>query len=72
MALAQKPIAAIEARKQKLIDAVVEKLVSKDVYDDQIAVVGTELATAHSQLSEVLIGADELQSVACLILQTGY
>ncbi len=62
--LVQNRISAIDARKQKLIDAVVEKLIAKDVYDSQMEIVGTELAAAQSQLSETVIDAQKLE---CLL-----
>jgi site-specific DNA recombinase len=67
--LVQKRILAIEAREQKLTDAVVEKLIAKEVYDKQMAIVGTELAEAKSQLSETMIGAEQLE---CLLEFAGW
>ena len=63
-ALLNKRIAALEGKKQQLIDAVVTERIDKATYDDQITRVGTDLAAAQSQLSETLISAEELE---CLL-----
>jgi hypothetical protein len=62
--LISKRIASMEARKQRLIESVVDGRIDKATYDDQIGRVGTDLAAAQGQLSQTLIGAEELD---CLL-----
>jgi hypothetical protein len=62
-ALVRKRIVELEGRKQRLIDGVIEKLIDKEVFDSQMAIVGTELAAAQSQLDETLISEEELESL---------
>jgi site-specific DNA recombinase len=63
-ALVKKRIADVEARKQLVVDAVIEKRIDKATYDDQMAIVGTELSAAQSQLAGTLVNEEELE---CLL-----
>ena len=51
-----KRMAALEDRKQRLIDSVVDGRIDKPTYDGQMAIVGTELNAAQAQLAETLGG----------------
>jgi hypothetical protein len=57
-------IAGLEARKQKLLDAVVDGRIDKPTYDTRIARVGTEANGVRAELSEMSISAEQLE---CLL-----
>src|SRR5260370_41544707 len=59
-----KRIAALETRKQNLIESVVDGRIDRAIYNSQMARVGTELKGVQERLSETLVTAQELD---CLL-----
>ena len=58
---ARQRISDLEGRQQKLVDAVVDGRISKETYDNQSLVVGTDLEAAKIRESEALIGAAQIE-----------
>ncbi len=60
---AQKAIAALEVKDQRLIELFIEEQIDKPTYEDQRKRVGTALEKARAQLAETLLPFEQVESL---------